>query len=29
MRNGFVKYTRNMRDMEIKDSKNMILDLLY
>ena len=29
MRNGFVKYMRNMRDMEIKDSKNMILDLLY
>ena len=29
MRNGFVKYMRNIRDMEIKDSKNMILDLLY
>ena len=29
MRNHFVKYMRNMRDMEIKDSENLILELLY
>ena len=28
MRNGFVKYMRNMRDMENKDTKNLILVLL-
>ena len=29
MRNHFVKYMRNMRDKEIKDCKNLILELLY